>query len=757
MKNDLTLKYIISAILIIVLATWFIKCDMPRELLYTDLSEYSDDDKAQTPTLNIPKGHYDLCLNYSSTSDCELVVYKDDHSPLFISIAATGGEPSVYELSVDLLHGYDYFRLSVSDKAVNNITFNSFFIKSSRPLYFDKIIILAISVILIMAWFYLAFLCDRSDKSMYKKFCNHLNIDTASILLLLVAFIIASIPCFNSYLINTKGQDLLGHISRTEGIKDGLISGQFPVQLYPSSYWGFGILGSIYPSLFTYIPAIIRLIFHSSVVLSWNLFLMLINIITLISMYYCISTITNRNRILSTVATIVYLLAPYRLNNMYVRSAVGEAMAMAFFPLVIAGLFLVFCINNQKEDINRNYFPLVIGLTCILHSHLISIVYAALICVIFGLVFIKELFKKETILALLKGALLVILLSCSYIIPYLSYIHSDRLNLEGLDRKMYNTALNLEDLFRIVPLRLSDCDSLSTFHSLGIIGAILFITVFVIYIKKIIIKKEVAIDNAVIFSIVSLILSLIFVYLSTRYTPWRTLHNIPFVGSLCAKFQFPWRFLSLTTLFVTVSLAIVINKTCKADFEKYFKNINIYSVITLLITIVAVISTIPLYCALSGTTTRITKTSGAITEGRLDEYLPYTDNRDQTWAYRTYATLSDYDAIAAANYNKEFSTISFEYSANKEDLYIDMPLTFYSDYVAYEMDGDNNRVDLKTGMGKYETLRVYINKHEEMRPVLVYFKVPLHAYIGIIISLIGCILFIICLLSFRRKLPKSNS
>ncbi len=744
MKNDFLLKWIISVILITVFGAWFLNCDMPKKIYFTDLSEYQDEDKSQTPVLNLPKGHYEIALEYSSILDAELTIYKDDYSPLFLSLPATGGEVVPYNVSVDLEQGYDYFRLSVNNRGENNISFNSFLLESTRPLYFDKLIILAISIIILFTWFCLAFIYDKTDSSIYKKINSRLNIDSFSILVLLLAFIIASIPCFYRSITNTTGQDLICHLSRIEGIKDGLSTGQLPVFLYPESYWGFGVTGVIYPGTFSYIPALIRLLLHSSAVLSWNIFLILVNITTLISMYYCINAVTNKNKLLSTVATVLYLLAPYRLNNMYVRSAVGEALAMAFFPLIVAGLYLIFC--NNSENKYKNYFPLVIGLTCTLRSHLISIVYAAVICVVFGLIFIKEALKRETLLAILKAFILTILMCSSFLISYVCFMHSNKLNLSELNRKLYRTALSFTDLFKIVPSTLEGNDSLTTFHSLSIIGLILFVLLIIIIFKNSLNKNSIAINNTVIFAVTSSLLAFIFTFLSTKYTPWRMLHSISLLDSILTKFQFPWRFLSLASLFILVSIAMIVNSL----YDEFSNNtilfsMSKYSVITAIVIIASVVSVIPLYAMLSKTTKRVTKVSGAITEGRMDEYLPFTDSVDQTWAYRSYATLSDYDAISAGDYNKRYSTISFSYSASKDDLYIDLPLTYYSEYKAFELDSNDNRIDLKTGLGKYETLRVYINKHEEMRPVLILYSVPAYAYIGIIISLAGCILFYITL------------
>ncbi len=55
--------------------------------------------------------------------------------------------------------------------------------------------------------------------------------------------------------------------------------------------------------------------------------------------------------------------------NLYVRLAVGETIAVAFLPLVVAGLY-----NLVTENFSKPYF-LIIGLAGTCLSHLISTVF----------------------------------------------------------------------------------------------------------------------------------------------------------------------------------------------------------------------------------------------------------------------------------------------------------------------------------------------------------------------------------------------
>lgn len=58
-----------------------------------------------------------------------------------------------------------------------------------------------------------------------------------------------------------RGHDLTFHLSRILAIKDGLVTGEFPVKIYPGYIDGYGYAnGLLYPDLFLYIPAVMTLL-----------------------------------------------------------------------------------------------------------------------------------------------------------------------------------------------------------------------------------------------------------------------------------------------------------------------------------------------------------------------------------------------------------------------------------------------------------------------------------------------------------------
>lgn len=82
--------------------------------------------------------------------------------------------------------------------------------------------------------------------------------DNAVIMLVLLGAVFASYPLFSGTI--GFGHDLNFHLYRIEGIKDGILSGQFPVRIHPTHNNGYGyITASVYPELFLYFPAVLRI------------------------------------------------------------------------------------------------------------------------------------------------------------------------------------------------------------------------------------------------------------------------------------------------------------------------------------------------------------------------------------------------------------------------------------------------------------------------------------------------------------------
>ena len=182
-----------------------------------------------------------------------------------------------------------------------------------------------------------------------------------------IAFI-ASIPLMMDGLF--KQQDLIFHLNRIEGIKEGLASAKdFPVRIQPQ----------------------------------W----------------------LNGNRRAGLAGAAIYTLNLYRLTNIYVRAALGELVAMTFFPLVFWGLWHIFTQDLQKIKKDKVWILLSAGYLGILFSHLISCEMIGMLTVLICVFRIKKIFVKERFFALLKAFLGIVAGGAWYWLPLLEYMQLD--------------------------------------------------------------------------------------------------------------------------------------------------------------------------------------------------------------------------------------------------------------------------------------------------------------------------------------------
>lgn len=211
------------------------------------------------------------------------------------------------------------------------------------------------------------------------------------------------------------GHDLFFHLNRIEGIASGLRTGQFPVRIHASTLLGYGYAApQFYPELFLYIPAVLRIL-GVSLAASVRVFELLINFAAALVCYASARGVFRERRI-ALGATTLYTLCSYRLSNMYVRATLGESLAMIFFPLLLWAVYEVLAGDERKWPL------LALAMTSVFMSHLLSTLFAVALCVLAALACAKKLLREpRRILACAKAALVMILCSSWFLMPFLDF------------------------------------------------------------------------------------------------------------------------------------------------------------------------------------------------------------------------------------------------------------------------------------------------------------------------------------------------
>lgn len=497
--------------------------------------------------------------------------------------------------------------------------------------------------------------------------------------------LLSSLPLFIEFVI--KGHDLNFHLMRIEGLKDGLLSGAFPVKIQPT--WcnnnGYAV-GIFYGDLFLYIPAMFRILGVPSNT-AYKLYLFLINILTVIISYISFKKL-SKDKLIGVLGCALYTLSLYRLNNIFIRSAVGEYTAMAFLPLILLGLYCVYSENIGEKEKQRSICFLVIGFTGVLQSHILSFEMIVLFTGIICIIFIKKTFRRCTLFILLKSVFITILINLWFLVPLLDFM-GENLVINDNNRAFNNVywiqkaGLNIAQLF------------ISTFNKsdmpLGI-GWVFVLTLFCVIYKIIIINN---IDKEV---LLGFFLSLLSLVLTLKVFPYDFLcDKMGKYSILITNLQFPWRFLTLASLFLTWLTCVLVKSMSNNRY--YLKKVVCFFGIILLSQLVyfegTVIKNSDLVCVYD------TLGYSSFPENGF-EYMP-TDT-EVTKLNKTLSCSNNKILIKAFSQKYNEITVDVE-NTDSENGFIDVPLIYYKGYKAVDTSLGK---EFETGYGKNNVMRVII-------------------------------------------------
>lgn len=256
--------------------------------------------------------------------------------------------------------------------------------------------------------------------------------------IILIFAIAISIPMLSQNF-NIYVDDGIQHIARLMGTMQSIEEGQVIPVIMSNFCNGFGYSWNFFYSPITaYIPLIFS-IFTNSFELMLKLFIVLVGFLSGIAMYEFVNKI-SQNRWAGLLSAIIYMCAPYRLTDMYMRMAVSELTSFIFLPIVFHGMYNLFNIcseetNIQDKNINglddenklnkrkylKNSLLLTLGASGLILTHSVIAMYTAIICFIFLLINIKTLKNKQVLKALAINILLILLITSFYTVPLLEH------------------------------------------------------------------------------------------------------------------------------------------------------------------------------------------------------------------------------------------------------------------------------------------------------------------------------------------------
>jgi len=352
-------------------------------------------------------------------------------------------------------------------------------------------------------------------------------ISRISVLIVLLFGLLAIVDLLHpGFAVTHDGQD---HIARIANFYQNLSEGILIPRWAENLNWGYGhpILEFLYPFP-SYVASLLHF-FGFSFVESTKLVFAIAMIASGVGMYLFAQKQWGYTS--GIVSGILYMYAPYRFVDLYVRGDIGEHVAFVFIPLALLGMYLVF----EKKTLSRFIFASISVALLILSHNAIALMVTPLLIIYMLYLIWLDTWKRKTMIWLFGSIFFGFLLSSFFWVPAL---------LEG-QYTLRNIVTKGEYASRFV-------DFSQLFYgkwSYGTPSMQLGIVYWIVLVASIVLllrfwKKE-KVKRVFLGGLILYTAAAIFLMLPYAQFIWQKV-------MLLQNFQFPWRFLAVPV--VTISL-----------------------------------------------------------------------------------------------------------------------------------------------------------------------------------------------------------
>jgi len=492
----------------------------------------------ETLGLNLMWGRYDVVISYAS------------QSPFSIRAVSALRQSFIENGQEDLPAGeHDVmFCMNVTDSC-QQLTFacdlpadtqvESIMVKKADSGVFDRDLAAYAALLGVVLTALLALSWDRSSEGMLRRR------DALGIVLIAL---FASMPLLFKGVY--EGHDLFFHLNRIEGIAAGLREGQFPVRIHSSTLLGYGYAApQFYPEFFLYLPAVMRNL-GVSLAACVRVFEMLINLAAASVCYISAKKLFD-SRCIALGASALYTLCNYRIANLYIRTTLGESLAMIFFPLLLWAVYEVLVRDEKK-------WPLMaLAMTGIFLSHLLSTLFAAGMCAAAALLCAKRLLREpKRILACVKAAFLTALCSAVFLVPFLDSIGGLISTSVAINASEH--VLRLGAYFVGFPGQANDLpyEALDFAYSVGVVPGLAILLGCAILLVRLYAEGKAMQTAQDKLCRVLLIFGALLLLGATEIFPWAWACNLPTpYSTFFMQIQYPWRLVGVAVPMLSMAAA----------------------------------------------------------------------------------------------------------------------------------------------------------------------------------------------------------
>lgn len=624
---------------------------------------------ANTPSYVMNRGSYRVQMSYrAEQKDNVLELWEQGDK-----IAAWPINAWENELTADFTLSRDAKQLQLRINYSGNgaLTIKTLSLAPHTVFYTDTYFIIAVFLLLnLLGWLY------------YRSGSEWLTRERLTdISVILGVTLLATTPMMQTFLYN--GDDLCYHLARLEGLKDGILDGQIPVNILPDSLQNNGYMNAMYPYLFLYIGAFLR-ICRVSLGFSYKVLIFLANLGSAVCAYAAVkSMVKSRRSVL--LAVVLYTLMPYRFTNILSRGDLGETLALIFWPLVIAGLYHIIMGDRSK------WHYLVIGFTGALQSHILSAAFVAAFCALTVLFYCVRIVREKRYAALCKAAGISVLLNAWYIVPFLYYYFNEDMNKDVLLWSGYfEQSINLSNMAQSLSLYNKQYFSLG----LALLGCLGIGVVYLLCERRGHLVKE---DG---FLLYLLSLGVVLVFMTTGYFPNRALMANAVFESIAMTLQFPWRFLGPASACILFVGAAGLERS---EILKPFRNAVFALLVGLNLLVVVTVPTdnnhMP-YKNAQAVASKGHETKLGTSVGLFYPHEWRLNGADDS-RLTTSVVISDIASVKVRDYQKKGTKAAVSYTSDSDSAYLELPV---QNYLGYRAE-DENGVPVKIEKGEGGRMR----------------------------------------------------
>lgn len=509
------------------------------------------------PFISLKKGTYSVKVEYHCDKEQHCLAFAGDGNYVNMETGTATLSKNQDSVSYDFevkedIDNFEFF-IKYSGKGYLQIT-NISIVQTSKGLIRNFVFAFGI------------FLCLDSGLLLSGRLRKHRN----EVFALAGIILLTSLPLFADGV--HSGHDFGFHLIRIEGIAREIRMGNLPVRL--SSLWmdGYGYPVSVYyGDLLLYIPAVLRLL-GFSITTAYKFYVFMINVGTAVITYFCMKKLFSNKKI-ALLTCLAYCTASYRLVNIYVRAAVGEYSAMMFLPFIALAVYKIYTddISDFKEY-RKNALFLAIGMSGLIGTHILSTEMVVFILLLICIFLLKKTFRKNTIKVYFLAVAETCAFSAYFIVPFLDYYINVPAKINGIAQEgkqfIQNQGASISEYFSFFRDIFSTGSSHANTRMLLTPGLLLMAVLLIAVMLWVNKQGSKEMKVLTVFSLVSL-------FVASNVFPWNHLVANYRLGNLLSQVQFPWRYISIATMILTLLLGAVLKQVSsdKIQIIKYEKGI----------------------------------------------------------------------------------------------------------------------------------------------------------------------------------------